>query len=304
VQRIVSLLPSTTETVFALGAGHRLVGRSHECDLPAAASAVPVLTAPRIDVDAPSATIDRKVRTLVKRALSIYTVDAERLRELRPDVILTQTQCEVCAVTPRDLEGALREWVGAQPVVVSVEPARLDDIFGDIERIGEAIDVCNDGRALAAELRVRLARLSVRTGALPHCPRVACIEWIEPLMGAGNWIPELVGWAAGESLFGRAGEHSSWIEFEQLLGADPDVILLLPCGFTIERTRRELGPLVERPSWRDLRAVREGRVYLLDGSRHFNRPGPRILESQEILLEVLYPDRFGFGHEGVGWEPL
>ncbi len=303
VERIVSLLPSTTEAVFALGSGPLLVGRSHECDIPAPASHAPVLTSPRIDVEASSATIDREVRSLVERALSIYRVDVELLRELRPDVILTQTQCEVCAVTPRDLEEALEEWVGVRPSVVSVEPARLDDIFRDVERIGAAIGVASRGAALGAELRSRLSRLKLGSERLPR-PRVAAIEWIEPLMAGGNWMPELIVAAGGDPALGKAGEHSDWINLEDLATADPDVILLMPCGFTIERTRRELSPLVEHPGFGRLRSVREKRVYLLDGNRHFNRPGPRILESLEILLEVIHPGRYGFGHEGVAWEPL
>ncbi len=304
MERVVSLLPSTTETVFALGAGHRLVGRSHECDLPPAARHLPVLTEPCLDPDRPSAAIDRDVKELVRRSLSLYRVDAEKLRTLRPMLILTQTQCEVCAVTPRDLEDALRELVGEPPQVVSVSANRLAEIFRDLERIGDALGLSPEARAFADGERARVQALGARAGRLSEWPRVACIEWIDPLMAAGNWMPELVELAGGEPLFGRPGEHSPWIELKDLVSADPDVVLLLPCGFDLERTRRELEPLLGRAEFQALRARREGRVYLLDGNRHFNRPGPRIAESLEILLEVLHPAAFGFGHLGSAWTPL
>jgi iron complex transport system substrate-binding protein len=302
--RTVSLLPSSTEAVFALGAGHGLVGRSHECDLPEGARRVPVLTSPRVDREGPSVAIDRDVRSLVERALSIYSVDVDLLRELRPDLILTQTQCDVCAVTPRDLEDALSGWVGASPRILSTEPARLADVLADLERIGAALGLGEDGRALAAELGARLARLAARTQALPERPRVACIEWIEPLMYSAHWIPELVERAGGAPAFGRAGERSARMDLEALVAADPDLILLIPCGLPLERTRRELSPLFERAAFRELRAVRERELYLVDGNRHFNRPGPRIVESLEILLEILHPEELAFGHEGSAWERL
>ncbi len=303
VQRLVSLLPSTTETVFALGAGHCLVGRSHECDLPEEVRTLPVLTQPALDPGKPSAEIDRDVKSLVERALSLYRVDAVRLRELRPEVILTQTQCEVCAVTPRDLEDALRDLVGEAPEIVSTSAERLDDIFSDVVRIADAIGLPHAGRELADRERTRIGEYAGRARPLEK-PRVACIEWIEPLMAAGNWMPELVELAGGIPVFGRAGEHSHWITFEDLRSADPDVVLLVPCGFDVSRTRAEAPVLIDRPGFAELSAMRTGRVYILDGNRHFNRPGPRIAESLEILLEVLHPDRFGFGHRDTAWSPL
>ncbi len=304
MERVVSLLPSATESVFTLGCGERLVGRSHECDLPAEARRLPVVTAPRLDPAAPGAEIDARVRELVRRALSIYDVDADRLRGLRPDGILTQNQCQVCAVTPRDLEAALASWLGEPPHVVSLSPTTLRDVLDDGLRIAEALGVPERGRRLRAEQEERLDAIAKQTAALAARPRVACLEWIEPLMGAGNWVPELVARAGGEALLAAPDRHAPWTSFEALRRADPDAIVILPCGFDLARTRAELSPLLERPGWPELRAVRGRRVFLADGNRHFNRPGPRIAESCEILAEMLHPERFHFGHQDSGWERL
>jgi iron complex transport system substrate-binding protein len=304
MERIVSLLPSSTEIVCALGLGPRLVGRSHECDHPPFVRELPPCTEAKLDPAAPGAEIDRRVKQLVRDGLSIYRVDAERLRRLRPDVILTQEQCRVCAATPRDLEEALADWLGARPLVLSLAPATLGDVFGDVTRAAEALGVAERGRSLVAALSERVSAIGERTGDLSPRPRVACLEWIEPLMAAGHWMPELVRLAGGTALFGAAGEASPWLDFADLRAADPDVIVVLPCGFDLERTRRELGPLEARPGFAELRAVREGRMALGDGNAYFNRPGPRLVESLEILAEILHPDRFAFGHAGAAWQWL
>ncbi len=302
--RTVSLLPSSTEIACAVGAARSLVGRSHECDFPAEVSALPVLTAPRIDVEATSGVIDREVRQLVEQGLSLYHVDAERLRELAPEVILTQTLCEVCAVTPQDLAQAVASWIGHPPTIVSLAPNRLDDVWADVLHVGQALGCEERARVFVSELRARVHQLTERANKLTPRPRVACIEWIDPLMAAGNWVPELVARAGGENLFGRAGEHSPWLTWEELRGADPDVLLVLPCGFDLERTRQEMGPLAAQTGWARLRAVRSGRVHLLEGNQYFNRPGPRLVESLEILCEVLHPEHFESGHRDSGWVPF
>jgi len=301
--RIVSLLPSTTEIACALGFRESLVGRSHECDFPPDVTGLPACTEARIDAAAPSREIDAQVRRHVRDALSIYRVDAERLRELEPDVVLTQDQCEVCAASLGDVEAALAEWTGRTPRVVSLRPATLADVWGDVERVATALDAESRGKTLVAELTGRVDAIGERAEALEPRPRVACLEWIDPPMGAGNWMPELVALAGGRPLFGRAGEHSPWLDWEELRRADPDVLAVLPCGFSLERVARELGPLRAQPGWRDLRAVREGRVYLLEGNQYFNRPGPRLVESLEILAEILHPETFRFGHAGTAWRP-
>lgn len=304
MERIVSLLPSTTEIACALGFEDALVGRSHECDFPAGVDALPVCTAPKIDVDVPSRVIDDQVKRAVRDALSVYDVDAERLRELAPDVIVTQDQCEVCAVSLDDVEAALAEWTGVTPRVVSLSPQTLADVWGDLQRVADALDVPERGRALRAELTERVSAIGETSAGLGTRPLVAGIEWIDPLMSAGNWVPELVALAGGRDVLGKAGEHSPWIEFDALVRANADVITVLPCGFDLPRTRAELPPLLAQPGWGDLPAVRAGCVYLLEGNQYFNRPGPRLMESLEILAEILHPETFRFGHEGTGWERL
>ncbi len=304
MERILSLLPSTTELAAALGLGDRLVGRSHECDVPAAVARLPAVTEPRIDPAAPSHVLDERVKALVREGLSIYRVDAERLRALRPDVILTQTQCEVCAVTPRDLEAALGEWLGAPPRLVAVHPETLDDVLDDFVRVAEGCGVGERGRALRTEQRGRIEVLSDRARRAATRPRVAYLEWIDPLMGAGTWIPELVSRAGGEPVLARTGGDAAWSSWAELHDADPDVVVIGPCGFDLARTRSELAPLVAAAEWPQLRAVRDGRVFLVDGFLHMSRPGPRIAESLEILAELLHPDLFDLGYEAKGWAPL
>lgn len=304
MERIVSLLPSLTETVCALGLRDALVGRSHECDFPAGVETLPALTEPKLDAEAPGRVIDSRVRELVERGLSVYRVDAERLRALRPDVILTQDHCEVCAASLSDVEAALAEWVGGRPRIVSVEPKTVTDVISGFGRLGEALGATKAGHALTARCLMRFEEIAGRTHGVVQRPRVACLEWIDPLMGAGNWMPELVEMAGGVALFGSAGEHSPWIEWAELREADPDVLFFLPCGFDLARTRRELADVVERPEFAEPRAVREGRVFLADGNQYFNRPGPRLVESLEILTEILHPGRFTPRHRGEGWQPL
>ena len=302
--RIASLLASATEIVAALGFRDAMVARSHECDYPHDVRTLPAVTETKIRLDAPSAAIDKDVKTLIEHGLSVYKVDAPRLRVLAPDVVVTQTQCEVCAVGPKDLDEALAHWTGRRPVVVSLAPNALADVWADIRRVAAALGAPERGDRLVESLSRRMADIAARAAALDHRPSVACIEWIEPLMAAGNWMPELVDMAGGRNLFGEAGKHSPWLTWEAIVAADPEVILVLPCGFDIPRTRAEMGPLLAPPEWRTLRAVREGRVHLMDGNQFFNRPGPRLAESLEILAEILHPGVFRFGHEGRGWVRL
>jgi iron complex transport system substrate-binding protein len=302
--RIVSLIASATEIVCALGFEDQLVGRSHECDYPPRVSRLPVCTGPKIDVHASSRAIDEGIKDILRDGLSVYRVDAEKLRELKPDVIITQTQCEVCAVSQRDVEQAVCDWVGSRPRIVSLAPNALDDVWADIVRVADALDATERGLQVAAELRRRMASVQRQVQGLSSRPTVACIEWIDPLMAAGNWVPELVAMAGGVNLFGEAGKHAPWMTWEQLVAADPDVIALMPCGFDIARTRQEMGPLLQRPDWPRLQAVQQGRVYLCDGNQYFNRPGPRLAESLEILAELLHPGEMHFGQEGTGWQCL
>jgi iron complex transport system substrate-binding protein len=300
--RIVSLIASATEIVCALGFEDQLVGRSHECDYPPSIQRLPVCTEPKFDVEGASYQIDQRVKAVLQESLSVYRVDAERLQALEPDVIVTQAQCDVCAVSLREVERVVRAWLRACPRLVSLMPNALADVWQDVERVADALDIPERGAALVRELQGRMNVIAERARPLNSKPTVACIEWIDPLMAAGNWMPELVERAGGINLFGEAGRHAPWLTWERLCAADPDVVLLTPCGFDIPRTRRDLAVLTARPEWPGLRAVRGGRVFLADGNQYFNRPGPRLAESLEILAELLHPDRFAFGHEGTGWQ--
>ncbi|MEW6324503.1 MAG: cobalamin-binding protein [Nitrospirota bacterium] len=298
----MSLLPGATETVYALGFGDQLVGRSHECDYPPPAARLPVCTEPKIHPDDSSAGVDRQIRSLVREGLSVYRVDAGRLQSLRPDLILTQMQCAVCAASEREVEAAVREWTGARPRIVSLAPARLADVFEDPVRVAAALGAPAQGMLLRDRLAARLEAVARKAQSLQNRPTVACIEWLEPLMAAGHWMPELVRLAGGVNLFGLAGQPSPWLHWAQLVEQDPDVICLMPCGYGIDRAEKELHLLAGRPEWRQLKAVRQRRVYLADGHAYFNRPGPRIVESLEMLAEILHPAVFRFGHAGIGWE--
>jgi iron complex transport system substrate-binding protein len=302
VPRVVSLIASATEIVCALGCEEWLIGRSHECDYPPSVRRLPVCTEPLIDPSRPSGEIDRQVKAIVRQALSVYRVHTDVLQELQPDVIITQAQCEVCAVSLKDVEQALATWLASRPDLVSLEPNALADVWGDIHHVAEALGVPERGVALVAHLQERIATLAERARGLPTRPTVACIEWIDPLMAAGNWVPELVELAGGINLFGEAGKHSPWMTWPELVARDPDVIAVMPCGFDIARSRHELPILAQRPEWLALRAVQTGRVYLTDGNQYFNRPGPRLIESLEILAELFHPTTFRCGHEGTGWE--
>ncbi len=302
--RILSLLPSTTEIAVALGFGPDLIGRSHECDYPPEVSALPRLTASKIEKGLPSRLIDDRVQAIVTAGLSCYEVDAPRLRELAPDVVLTQSQCAVCAVTPDDLTEALCAWAGTAPTLVSLAPDDLNDVWGDFQRVADALRAPDRAPPVVAALRERLAAIAATAAAQPTRPTVAAVEWIDPLMVAGNWVPELIEAAGGTSLFATAGQHSPWAEWDALVAADPDVIVMMPCGFQIPQTLSDLSPLTDRPGWTDLKAVREDRVFVADGHHFFNRPGPRLIESAEILAEMFHPSAFSFGHEGRGWQRL
>jgi iron complex transport system substrate-binding protein len=297
-------LPSATEIVCALGAEDRLAGRSHECDFPSSVLSLPVCTAPKVDSTAPSGEIDRQVKDLLQQAVSIYRIDTAKLQQLQPDLILTQAQCEVCAVSLPEVEQAVSEWLGSRPQIISLSPTRLTDIWDDIRRVAEALDLAEHGKEVLRALKTRVVGIIEKTCMMKQRPSVACIEWIDPLMAAGNWVPELVDLAGGRNLLGEAGKHSPWIDWTALVQSDPEIIVVMPCGFDIKRTRTEMAPLLQRPEWQKLQAVKSKRVLLADGNQYFNRPGPRIVESLEILAEICHPDRFNFGHRGKGWEKL
>ncbi|MCI0337520.1 MAG: cobalamin-binding protein [Acidobacteria bacterium] len=299
--RIISLIASSTEIVCALGFESQMVGRSHECDFPPSVKRLPVCTSPKFQVEGLSYEIDQRVKAILQEALSVYRVDAQLLEKLQPTHIITQSQCDVCAVSFKDVEEAVCQFTSSQPVIVSLEPNALADVWADILRVAEALGVAERGERVVANLRERMEAIAIKTQSIEFRPTVACIEWIDPLMAAGNWMPELVEMAGGVNLFGEAGKHSPWMSWEELIAKDPDIIFISPCGFDIQRTLEETHLLANKPEWKSVKAVRAGRVFVADGNQYFNRPGPRLVESLEILAELFHPELFHFNHEDVGW---
>jgi iron complex transport system substrate-binding protein len=300
-KRVATLIASATEIVSALGCRDWIVGRSHECDYPADISVVPVLTEPKFPLDGSSGEIDRHVKAIVEEGTSVYRVHSERLKELSPDVIVTQDHCEVCAVSLKDVEQAICDWTGHDIQVVSCRPNALGDVWTDIRRIADALGVPGAGDRMVSDMQGRMNAIAARAARAVRRPRVLCIEWIDPLMAAADWIPELVELAGGVNVLGTAGKHSEWITWEKAVASGPDVIVVMPCGFDIARTATEMPILEVKPGFAELKAVREGRVAVVDGNQYFNRPGPRLATSLEILAEILHPELFDFGHYGEGW---
>lgn len=308
--RIFSLLPSATEIACALGFQDQLVGRSHECDFPAGVDSLPALTTPRFAATPDSVEIDRRVRELARAArdaneadaLGLYAIDAELLRELRPTHIVTQTQCEVCAVSLRDVERAVAALTGIELRIVSLAPNSLDDIWDDIQRTADALERSDLGRVAVESYRRRITEISEQALGSTTQPSVAVVEWADPLMTAGHWTMELIELAAGRPVIGTPRGESLHFSIDDLETADPDIIIVAPCGYDLPQTRRDAQLLRANPRWTALRPVREGRVALIDGNQYVNRPGPRVVETLEIIAEILHPGRFDFGHRDRAWE--
>jgi len=301
IMKIVSLIPSATEIIAALGFKSYLVGRSHECDFPKDVNKLAICTLPKINPEKPSIKIHEDITELLKKALSIYDVRVDILEKLKPDLIITQSQCDVCAVSLKEVEKAVCSLTNSNVKIISLEPNSLSDIFEDIKKVAKALKVPEKGDKLIKKMKSEIEKIKEKSKNLQE-KRVACIEWIEPLMAAGNWMPELVSIAKGKNIFGIAGKHSSWIKFEDLKNTDPDIIVILPCGFNIERTKKEMGPLTSKEDWSSLKAVKSKNVFLTDGNQYFNRPGPRIVDSLKILVEIFHPEVFNFNLQGKGWE--
>ena len=312
--RIVSLLASATEMIAALGCLDQLVGRSHECDYPPEVLTLPVVSTVQINTDTSSAQIDTQIKQLAHealipedaalRALSIYAIDIEQLQALRPDVIFTQTQCEVCAVSERDVTQAVKQLTGLQPRIVSLSPHRLSDVWEDLLRVGQALERRAQAEMLVQSYQQRLTRLQDATATLGTKPCVTVLEWLDPLMAAGNWTPELVVYAGGVNVFGEVGLHSPWLGWEELQAADPDVLVLSPCGFTLERTLLDVPLLQQHPAWYSLSAVKHGRIYAIDGNAYLNRSGPRLVESAELLARVLWQGQIDIDVNDNAWRHL
>jgi iron complex transport system substrate-binding protein len=261
---------------------------SHECDHPADIVGLPILTEPKLDPRAPGAAIDARLRDLVREGLGIYRIDTDLLHRLRPDLIVTQDQCAVCAVALPEVEEAVRCFLTPDTKVVSLQPQRLSDIWEDIRTVGVATGQTAEAEEVIRGLKRRLWKLEQQTRRVAR-PRVACIEWIEPLIVGGNWMAELIEIAGGEYGLAAAGAHSPTITWDTLVAYQPEIIVIIPCGFTIPQTEADVAMLTAHPQWSRLPAVQAQRVYIADGNAYFNRPGPRIVDSAEILAEIFHP---------------
>lgn len=287
--RICSLLPGATEVVVALWNTKHLVGISHECDYPPEVRTKPVLVRAVVDTEALSSReIDRQVRAKLRTGQPLYELDETLLGRVRPHLIIAQDLCHACAITPSQVERAIGD-LPSRPRVLSLNPVTLEDVFGDIERIGEAVGRRQEASLLVEQLRARLQTVLLQVAHADKHPRVACIEWLDPLFAAGHWVPDMVAYAGGVDVLGKAGSPSAEITWKQVCAAKPDVLVIMPCGFPVARTRSEMARLTKRPGWKTLPAVKTGRVFLVDAPAYFNRPGPRLIDGIELLASCLHP---------------
>jgi iron complex transport system substrate-binding protein len=286
--RIVSLLPSATEILFALGLEREIVGVSHECDFPAQARAKSVVIHSRLPHGASPAEIDRLVREYVSRGESLYTVDAHKLEELQPDLIITQDLCHVCAASPDDLAGALTRF-DRRPEVLCLNPQDLGDVWRDILLVGEATCRGAQAETLVAQIGLRQGALEQQLDSSARRPRVAFLEWLEPIYVGGHWVPEMIRCAGGEDVFGSTRKPSFRIHLQDVVEAEPEILLVAPCGYTVQQARNEYESLHLPDQWNAIPAVRNNRVYALEASSYFSRPGPRLIAGMEILAKILQP---------------
>ncbi len=289
--RICSLLPSATEIAYAIGLGDSIVGVSHECDFPADAATKPSLLRTRIDPKAPPAEIDRQVTEIIRRGESIYAVDAEMLKALAPDLILTQNLCHVCAASPDDLATALTRFP-QRPRVLALTPRCLNEVWDDVVRVGHATAHDTEAENLAASLKHRVSEIAGVAARARSRPRVLCLEWLDPYFVGGHWVPEMVALAGGEDVLGRLREPSFKVSDEQIAESRADVIVVMPCGYDAARAAAEFDAVPFPESWRDLPAVRNWRIYAADANAYFSRPGPRLADGVSVLAHLIHPELF------------
>ncbi|MBD2137119.1 cobalamin-binding protein [Anabaena sp. FACHB-1237] len=302
--RIVSLIPSGTEIAATLGLQDKIVGRSHECDYPPEISHLPICTQSRLDINASSNDIYNELHNLLQSSLSIYKIKVDILEKLQPTHILTQDQCHVSAVTLPEINKAVNQLTHSSPYIISLKPKTLRDVWADIEKVGNIFGVDSVKILENLESRVKICHRRLQGLSTPELPRVVCIQWTEPLMVGANWIPELVKLAGGQSLFSLLSKSNTHVTWETLLASNPDVIIFMLYGFDLQRNHEEAEIFTHRQEWHKLHAFQSGRVFVTNGNSYFNRPGPRLVDSVEILAEILHPDIFNYGYKGVGWETV
>jgi iron complex transport system substrate-binding protein len=302
VKKIVTLIPSATEIVAFLGKKDLIVGRSHECDYPQDLNKVIKLTSPKINVDGTSGEIHKQINTILENSLSVYKVDIKELKKLEPDVVITQAHCEVCAVSLSEVKEIVTKHLNKKTKIISLEPNTLGEVFDDIKKV--AIGLNLDQKMienLIKPLEQRVKDIQIKSSKQKK-KTVACIEWIDPLMAAGNWIPEMVKISGGVDVFGKSGKDSHWINFDEIENYDPEIIIFLPCGYNIEKTKDEVKNLLAKESkWNNLKAFKNKNFFVVDGNQFFNRPGPRLVESVEIYAEIIHPSLFKFNHQQIVW---
>lgn len=282
--RIISLVPNGTEILFAVGAGDLVVGVSHECDFPAEARTRPILTGSALTPGMSAAEVDQAVSAQVGSGLSLYTLDEARIAELAPDLIVTQQLCPVCAVSTEQVDGAVRP-LPRCPELVSLDPRSLADVFADIRRVGEVTGHAAEAEALLRRLEERLDAVRARVAGRPR-PRVVALEWLDPLFAGGHWVPEMIEIAGGLDVIAQPGDHSRRLTWDDVRAADPDLLVVMPCGFDEAGAREQLGLITGHPEGRELRAVRAGRVEPVDANGCFSRPGPRLVDGIERLAAL------------------
>lgn len=298
--KIITLIPSATEIISFLGLDSQLVGVSHECDFPEKVKSLKKLTKTDIKTNVSSYNIHLQIEKILENSLSVYKVDENSLKYLNPDVIITQDQCNVCAVDLSQVKKVTSGYLNKEVDIISLQPKSFNNIFENIEYVAKKLNVFN---ALNKnKINKLLHRISDVRQKKKSFKNVICIEWCNPLMAAGNWIPDMVKIAGGNELFGINNKNSHWIDFKSVRDFNPEVIIFMPCGYNLLQTQRDVASLFENNvNWKNLSAYKNKKLYLVDGNQYFNRPGPRIVDSLEILAEIFNPDVFNYGYKGSGW---
>ena len=300
-RKIITLIPSATEIISFLGLKNQLVGVSHECDFPKEVKEIKKLTKTNIKTNISSFDINLQIEKILKNSLSVYEVDEKSIKNIKPDVIITQDHCNVCAVSLEQVKKITNNYIDKQIDIISLHPKNLQNIFEDIETIAKKLNVFNSlNKSKVRKLFNRIDNIKNKKKSVKD---VICIEWANPLMAAGNWIPDMIKIAGGNNLCGTSSKDSQWIDFEIIQDLDPEIIIFMPCGYNLLENQKDVSEMIEKNiKWKDLSAYKNKRLYLVDGNQYFNRPGPRIVDSIEILAEILNPELFNYNHNGIGWK--